>query len=101
MCTVTIDLTEDDNDTAPQPQPPLVSESSKTEALKSLRQKRYHWLERSSTSPLATSETCSSTALRTTAITHPQSVSASAVHDDNAGNDELARMMEEELARGF
>lgn len=101
LCTVTIDLTEDDNDTAPQPQPPLVSESSKTEALKSLRQKRYHWLERNSTSPLATSETCSSTALRTTATTHPQSVSASAVHDDDANNDELARMMEEELARGF
>lgn len=94
LCTITIDLTEDDNDTAPQPQQPSASKTNGTEVLKSLRKKRYHWLEGNSTSPLATSETCSSTAPQTEATVHPQ-----AVHGDDNDNDDLARMMEEELAR--
>lgn len=95
LCAVTIDLTEDDDVSTPQPPKPLVSESSKAEALESLRRKRYHWLGDNSSSSQATSETCSSTAPRTLTTAHPQST-----HND-ADNDELARLMEEELARGF
>lgn len=93
---VTIDLTEDDNDTAPNG---AASESSKTEALQSLRQKRYHWLEGQSVVPSATSERRSPTAPLTTVPSISQSSAQNTVYDGTEG-DELARMMEEELARG-
>lgn len=94
--TVTIDLTEDDNDTAPNT---TVTESSKTEALQSLRQKRYHWLEGQRIAPSATSERRSPTASLTTGPIISQPSAQNTVYD-NSEDDELVRMMEEELAQG-
>lgn len=126
---VTIDLT-DDHHTAPSPPPhPAVSQPGGPEGLQALRQKKYHWLGRQDEIPTsnATSHqqqqrpSLSNNAPRTSPVTEAgnhQPLTGDDSRPDNRipglspqealsgergiteEDDELARMMEDELAQG-
>lgn len=115
---VTIDLTEDDHNTAPNrplgpsPPPSGANKSSGAEVLQSFRQKNYSWLKGSNQVPNATYRTGSSlnninadraaTGSRSghTSTDDPQLFSQQHRNDSHhVEQDELAQMMEEELAQ--
>ena len=108
---VTIDLTEDDPAPAPSPSPPSPRTlANRAEALQSLKQKKYNWLEgRGQVSSTTMSQTQPSAKAPPATPPNgdprpsPQNVDIEQDEQDDGrdvGEDEFARMMEEELAQG-
>lgn len=105
---VTIDLTEDDPAPAPRAPPPSPRTlANRAEALQSLKQKKYNWLEgRNQALNTAMSQTQhSANALPATPSngdlrSGPQNIDIEQDDGRDVGEDEFARMMEEELAQG-
>ena len=96
---VTIDLTEDDPAPALPPSPRTLT--NRAETLQSLKQKKYHWLEgRNQVSGTIMSQTQPSANAPPSAPPNAQNIDIGQDDGRDAGEDELARMMEEELAQG-
>lgn len=96
---VTVDLTEDDPAPALPPSPRTLT--NRAETLQSLKQKKYHWLEgRNQVSGTIMSQTQPSANAPPSAPPNAQNIDIGQDDGRDAGEDELARMMEEELAQG-